>query len=281
MHIFTQSIQAQHKKLKKVLKKMQKNEKKQKKGVDIGFKKDSNEGMSNKTKGVIVKKLLLIGTILVAVGCGCAPRRDEICPSSTLAMCEPAIYFEYDSSKIDDKNAVTIDWIAQKLNTFPDRTVTLAGYTDLNGRENYNLSLSGRRAAAIQEALILRGVDPNQIIVEAKGMTDPLATEEEKQNLNRRVDVTFGHKQRSLADACKETWNELFCEEEAVQAEIDEAREEAKATAAEAKKDSADAKAEVKNDVKEIKQDVKEDVKNVKEDVKKDVNNIQPNKEGK
>ncbi|MBP5533961.1 MAG: OmpA family protein [Alphaproteobacteria bacterium] len=239
-----------------------------------------------------MKKLLLIGTILVAVGCGCAPRRDEICPSSTLAMCEPAIYFEYDSAKIDDKNAVTIDWIAQKLNTYPDRTVTLAGYTDLNGRENYNLSLSGRRAAAIQEALILRGVDPNQIIVEAKGMTDPLATEEDKQNLNRRVDVTFGHKQRSLADACKETWDELFCSKEAVKEEADKAqqdasataeevKEEAKATVAEVKKDANDAKADIKNDVKEIKKDVKEDVKNVKEDVKNDVNDIQPNKEGK
>ena len=50
-------------------------------------------------KGVFVKKLLLIGTILIAAGC--APRRDEVCCNShTLSTCEPAIYFEYDSAKI-------------------------------------------------------------------------------------------------------------------------------------------------------------------------------------
>ena len=85
--------------------------------------------MSNKTKGVIVKKLLLIGTILVVAGC--APRRDEVCcMSNVLSMCEPAIYFDYDSYKVDTENKtnrINLNWIAEKLNRYPDRTVILTG----------------------------------------------------------------------------------------------------------------------------------------------------------
>ena len=166
----------------------------------------------------------------------------------------------------------------------------MTGHTDLKGTENYNTPLSGRRAASIQEQLILLGVDPNQIKIEAKGMDDPLTTEEEKQNLNRRVDVTFGHRNRTFFDACKDVWTELFIEDDVEEAEeaqqnasvaVKEVKTETVVKAEEVKKDATDAKAEVKSDVKEIKQDVKNDVNNIKEDAKKDVNNVQPTKEGK
>lgn len=215
-------------------------------------------------KGVFVKKLLLIGTILIAAGC--APRRDEVCCNShTLSTCEPAIYFEYDSAKIDMKkttNQINLDWTARKLNDWPDRTVILTGHTDLKGREEYNAALSGRRAAAIQEQLILRGVDPNKIRIEARGMIDPLTEEADKQNLNRRVDITFGHTGRTFFQACKDVWYDLFVEDE------DAPKEETPLII-------KDIEEGTKTEVKEVKEDVQKD-NNIKEDVKKDVNNVQP-----
>ena len=194
-------------------------------------------------------------------------------------MCEPAIYFEYDSYKVDTENKtnrINLNWIAEKLNRYPDRTVILTGHTDLKGTEDYNTPLSGRRAASIQEQLILLGVDPNQIKIEAKGMDDPLTTEEERQNLNRRVDVTFGHRNRSFFDACKDVWTELFVEEdEETTEEVKPEVTEPAAKIEKVKTDVKDAKADAKKDVKEIKQDTKKDVNNIKEDVKKNVNNVQ------
>ena len=263
--------------------------------------------MFNKTKGVIVKKLLLIGTILIATAC--TPSRDEVrCTGHTLSSCKPAVYFDFNSSKIDTKNELyssNFDWVAKKLKDWPDRTVTLIGHTDLKGRQEYNSALSGRRAAAIQEQLILRGVDPNRINIEAMGMVDPLTEEENKQDLNRRVDITFGHKNRTFFQACKDVWYDLFVEEEETEevskpvetvkkapAKVEEvkkdvektktgAKKDVKTVKADAKKTVAEVKTDVQKDAKEIKQDIKDDVKNIKEDAKKDVDNVQSKKEGK
>ena len=231
-----------------------------------------------KAKGVLVKKLLLIGTILLAVGC--SPRRDKSCPSSTFAMCEPVVYFEYDSAKLDKNNSDNIRWIAEKLKRQPDRLVVLTGYTDLKGRENYNLTLSGRRAIAIQEELILRGVNPNQIKIEAKGMSDPLTTEEEKQNLNRRVDITFEHIPHSFFDACKEKWNELFAEEETeeVPAKVEEVKKapaKVEQVKADVKKDAEAVKTDVQQNVAETQVEVQQTVVEVQADAQQNVVEVQ------
>ena len=227
-----------------------------------------------RAKGVLVKKLLLIGTILLAVGC--SPRRDKSCPSSTFAMCEPVVYFEYDSAKLDRNNSDNIRWIAEKLKRQPDRLVVLTGYTDLKGRENYNLTLSGRRAIAIQEELILRGVNPNQIKIEAKGMSDPLTTEEERQNLNRRVDVTFEHIPHSFFDACKEKWNELFAEEETeeVPAKVEEVKKapaKVEQVKADVKKDAEAVKTDAQQNVAEVQADAQQNVVEAQADVQQNV----------
>ena len=231
-----------------------------------------------KAKGVLVKKLLLIGTILLAVGC--SPRRDKSCPSSTFAMCEPVVYFEYDSAKLDKNNSDNIRWIAEKLKRQPDRLVVLTGYTDLKGRENYNLTLSGRRAIAIQEELILRGVNPNQIKIEAKGMSNPLTTEEERQNLNRRVDVTFEHIPHSFLDACKEKWNELFAEEETeeVPAKVEEVKKapaKVEQVKADVKKDAEAVKTDVQQNVAETQVEVQQTVVEVQADAQQNVVEVQ------
>lgn len=248
-----------------------------------------------------MKKLLLIGTILIAAGC--SPRRDLSCPSSTLSMCEPSIYFDYDSSDILDMNKNNIDWIAMKLNDWPGKIATLTGYADVRGTEEYNLALSGRRAAAVQEQLIIRGVDPNQIKIEAKGKNYPLTRKESEQDRNRRVDVTFAYPPNKFEATLQGWWDAMFGgddEEPApvVEEETAEVIEEAPAKVEEVKADAAvkveavkqnannvkrdvktDAKAvkaDAQNNVIIIKNDVQKDVNNIKEDARKDVNNVQP-----
>ena len=216
-----------------------------------------------------MKKLLLIGTILLAAGC--SPRRDEVCPTSTLAMCEPAVYFEFDSDVLDPKNDANLDWVAKKLADWPNRVVILTGHSDLIGVEDYNMSLSGRRSIAIKKALMERGVAENRIRLEAKGMIDPLTTEEERQELNRRVDVTFKNRNRSILKAYNDFCDE-YCnpskKEEVKKCPKKQAEEEAKAKA-------QAAQGEVKQDAKDLKNDVQADVKSVKEDVKKDASKVQ------
>ena len=199
-------------------------------------------------------------------------------------------------------NKNNIDWIAMKLNDWPGKIATLTGYADVRGTQEYNLALSERRANAVQEQLLLRGVDPAQIKVDAKGKHYPLTRKAAEQEKNRRVDVTFAYPQNKFEATLSGWWDAMFGgdDEEPQEDEEDltiedetpapvkaeEVKTEAKAKVEAVKADTNNVKQDVKNDAaavkadakdnaKEIKNDVQKDVKSIKEDVKKDVNNVQ------
>lgn len=87
-----------------------------------------------------------------------------------------------------------IDEYLDKLATRIKQTgeqVRLVGHTDNVGSPEANMTLSDRRAKEIRDILISKGVPRAQIITEAKGETQPVAsneTEEGRQD-NRRVEI--------------------------------------------------------------------------------------------
>jgi outer membrane protein OmpA-like peptidoglycan-associated protein len=76
------------------------------------------------------------------------------------------------------------DWVGQEGRPVLDRVVMgwkcryaniwLFGHTDTTGREDANLDLSGKRAAAARDYLIGAGVNPDRIKILAKGENSPL-----------------------------------------------------------------------------------------------------------
>jgi len=87
----------------------------------------------------------------------------------------------------------TIDRLATVLKQAPDRKVTIEGHTDSVGSDDYNRQLSERRAAAVQTALLERGVNSNQITATGKGETFPVASNDNAggRQQNRRVEMVF------------------------------------------------------------------------------------------
>jgi outer membrane protein OmpA-like peptidoglycan-associated protein len=75
--------------------------------------------------------------------------------------------------------------------------IQLTGYTDLQGRKDYNYKLSEKRAAAVKSELIKRGASEKQIQITGKGFENPIAknkTENDEFNwdalaFNRRVEI--------------------------------------------------------------------------------------------
>ena len=67
----------------------------------------------------------------------------------------------------------------------------MTGHTDNTGNEASNLDLGLRRAKAIQNILIARGVDKNLITIESKGESQPVATNDSEagRHQNRRVEL--------------------------------------------------------------------------------------------
>lgn len=87
----------------------------------------------------------------------------------------------------------TIERVATVLKESSDRKVTIEGHTDSVGAADYNQELSQRRAAAVQTALLERGVPSDQITAIGKGEVFPVATNETPagRQQNRRVELVF------------------------------------------------------------------------------------------
>jgi len=70
--------------------------------------------------------------------------------------------------------------------------VSVVGHTDRVGDEEYNLDLSTRRAGAVRDLLVSRGIDPSILHVASHGEENPLVPTEDEvsEPLNRRVEVT-------------------------------------------------------------------------------------------
>lgn len=110
------------------------------------------------------------------------------------------ILFDFDSDVIKGRNQAIVDAIASRLNEVPDVSVEIEGHTDNIGKEEYNLKLSERRAKAVYDLLIARGLPENQIRHYGLGAANPLYENDmpEKRALNRTVTITLEYQSSGL-----------------------------------------------------------------------------------
>lgn len=103
------------------------------------------------------------------------------------------IYYDFDKWDIRDDAKPTLDALANNLRINPNIRIQLASHTDCRGNDNYNLTLSQRRAQAAVDYLIAKGIGPDRVEARGYGETVPAddclcarCTEEEHQK-NRRT----------------------------------------------------------------------------------------------
>ena len=77
------------------------------------------------------------------------------------------------------------------LNTYPDLKIEIIGHTDDMGDAYYNIVLSKKRADAVMEALINKGVSSDRIKTTGLGASKPLVPNDidEYRTINRRVEI--------------------------------------------------------------------------------------------
>lgn len=95
----------------------------------------------------------------------------------------------------------TIARLADVLKEDSNRKVVIEGHTDSVGSEEMNMTLSARRAQAVQSALIERGASPTQIKTEGRGETTPVASNDTAsgRQQNRRVEMFFTQEPKRVA----------------------------------------------------------------------------------
>ncbi|WP_307720463.1 OmpA family protein [Massilia atriviolacea] len=105
--------------------------------------------------------------------------------------------FAFDSATLN-VTQTRLDEIAAALLADPSITdVDITGYADRLGSEQYNLKLSERRANAVRDYLVAKGIDGARLKAYGKGEANPLVTCTEKNRAalikclepNRRVEV--------------------------------------------------------------------------------------------
>ena len=94
---------------------------------------------------------------------------------------------------IDKASQIQLDSIAERIYSYPDTKVEIAGFTDNTGAEEFNQELSEKRAEAVKEYLISQGIEPERMTTIGYGenpdyFIDTNDTPEGRWN-NRRVEI--------------------------------------------------------------------------------------------
>jgi peptidoglycan-associated lipoprotein len=99
------------------------------------------------------------------------------------------VHFEYDSDTLTPEWMEVLDrnagWLIQNVAV----NVQVEGHTDERGTEEYNIALGQRRADAVREYLVAKGIVPERISTISYGKMRPLTFEftDEGHSLNRRA----------------------------------------------------------------------------------------------
>ena len=106
---------------------------------------------------------------------------------------DSGILFETNSSTLQSQAKTNIANLAVILNKYPDTNILVTGHTDFDGTDEYNQSLSERRAESVSDYTMGQGVTSSRFSVIGLGETEPIATNEtvEGKQLNRRVEIAI------------------------------------------------------------------------------------------
>ncbi len=127
-------------------------------------------------------------------------RSNNGCPSSTTTrpstnvnagLFIDDIYFDTNKSDIKSQYRYRIDEAAAYARNYPQSSLIITGHADARDTDGYNLGLSQRRAEAVYQALIKKGIDPSRLTIQYVGENKPVADNQTEEGLarNRRVEI--------------------------------------------------------------------------------------------
>lgn len=127
---------------------------------------------------------------------GSANWGDENLGGSRSSKNKRTYYFDYDKSDVHDSDKPSIYANANYLIAHPHARVLVEGHTDPRGSREYNVALGERRANAVVELLMSKGVGNRQVRVISYGaerLASPGHSESDYQ-LDRRAVIVYTQK---------------------------------------------------------------------------------------
>lgn len=104
------------------------------------------------------------------------------------------VFFDWDKHNISAGANDVLDAVAQEIKNRTDvKGIVIVGHTDSSGSTQYNDKLSMKRANAVKDGLVSRGVSDTLVRVEARGESDLLVKTPDnvREPANRRAQITL------------------------------------------------------------------------------------------
>ena len=139
----------------------------------------------------------------------CAPADKSAAPSAPAAAVKPAgekitvaadALFDFNKAVLRPEGKAKLDELVSKAKAIKLEVILAVGHTDRIGGDAYNQKLSEKRAAAVKEYLVAKGIEANRVYTEGKGKKQPVTGDKCKGNAktaalisclqpDRRVDI--------------------------------------------------------------------------------------------
>ncbi len=84
--------------------------------------------------------------------------------------------FGFDEAQLTDEGRQLLDELVARAERFEDPQFRITGHADALGPESYNEDLSARRAEAVKDYLVSKGVSEDAIETAARGSNDPVVS---------------------------------------------------------------------------------------------------------
>ena len=113
----------------------------------------------------------------------------QMSDAEKLAQVGNTVYFGFDSSELAGEAQATLDRQAAFLNVNPTMVVVIEGHADERGTREYNLALGDRRAVAVRDYLLAKGLNAARVRTVSYGKERPAVSgsNEEAWAKNRRA----------------------------------------------------------------------------------------------
>jgi outer membrane protein OmpA-like peptidoglycan-associated protein len=101
------------------------------------------------------------------------------------------VNFEFDSARLTQDSYESLDRVARSLKEWREVRVEIGGHTDDTGTDEYNMELSQRRADAVRDYLMSKGINGSRLEAKGYGKTDPINRDDTEAGRaqNRRVEL--------------------------------------------------------------------------------------------
>lgn len=115
------------------------------------------------------------------------------------------VLFDTNTATLKPGADLTLERLSRFMMERPETRVIIEGHADSRGSESYNQELSARRARAVADALITRGVPADRFDVIGRGESFPVASNDSPsgRQQNRRVEIVFSDPNGRFAEGAR------------------------------------------------------------------------------